>query len=104
MQTKANSPTNSKPKDSKSVILTFLVQDGELYAIVDLEKTPRGKAFTSRKISGVNWEESDGEYIAFFSKKSKAKAFVKELRKTYNINNLDDFKEQLSEIVVKARQ
>jgi NTP pyrophosphatase (non-canonical NTP hydrolase) len=92
-----------KPKDPNSVLLTFLVQDGELFAIVDLEKTQRGRAFIKQKIQGINWDETDGEYMAFFRKKSEAKAFVKALRKNYKINNLDDYKEELRTIVVKRR-
>lgn len=92
-----------KPKDPKTVVLTFLVQDDELYAVVDLEFATRGKVFTSKRVQGLNWDTSDGEWMTFFRKKSDAKAFVRELRSSYTINNLDDFKEQMAGLTVTRK-
>lgn len=93
-----------RAKDPKSLLLTFLIEDDELYAIVDLEKAPRGNVFIKKKVQGINWETSDGDYRAFFPTKGKAKSFIKELKRNYRINNLDDLKEELDSLTIIKRK
>ena len=80
-----------------------IVQDGVLYIAFWKVGQPSVSTLKTKMagIPGVTFNESDGEYFAFFPNKAQLKDFIKGLRtEGYSIGNMDEVKEQFTAIAL----
>lgn len=93
-----------RSRDPKAVLLTFIVEDGEFFAIINLDKAIRGNTLIKKTVKGIKWEINEGDWQIYFRKKSEAVAFLNELASRITISNLDEVKDDLKAIKIRKRK
>ncbi len=95
-----------KASGSKELKPYPLIQDGELYILIDTTMQPAAKRVPSKIIgSGIKWFNEGGDLYAFFGSKGDVKSAITQMKKDgLEIENLEDLKAEFSEIKLFKRK
>ena len=82
-----------------------LIQDGELYIMLDLTQQPAAAKVPSRiVVPGVKWVREEGFYAAFFTSKAEFKDTLADMQRGgITINNLPDVKEEYKSLTLRKK-
>jgi len=78
-----------------------LVEDGALYLVVRSEKQPSSNKLKQVKVPGVRWGEQESFYFSLFTTKGEAKEYLKKIKATVGISNMEDVKDSFKAIKIK---
>ena len=95
-----------KASGSKELKPYPLIQDGELYILIDTTMQPAAKRVPSKVIGpGIKWFNEGGDLYAFFDSKGDVKSTIVQMKKDgLEIENLEDLKAEFSEIKLFKRK
>lgn len=88
-------------KDPNALIPMPVVQDGELYIMLDMEH-PASKRAKRLRIPNVTWESSGGLWMKMYSSKKACATDLIELQKYFTISDKDDLKADIKAINIRG--
>lgn len=90
-------------KDPDVLVPIPLVQDGDLYMVLDMQ-LPSSKRAKRLRVSNINWETSGGLWMKLYSKKTECAADLRELQKRYNVLDKDELKRDIKEVIITNKK